>query len=52
LKKAQGKMIKKKKIKSRRMRWNGHEVRMEEMRNGYILVRKPEGRNLVQRLCS
>jgi hypothetical protein len=31
-------------IKSRRMRWVGHVARMEEMRNAYILVGKPEGK--------
>jgi hypothetical protein len=32
-------------IKSRRMRWVGHVVRMGEKRNAYtILVGKPEGR--------
>jgi hypothetical protein len=32
-------------IKSRRMRWAGHVVRMGETRNAYrILVRKPEGK--------
>jgi hypothetical protein len=32
-------------IKSRRMRWAGHVVRMGEMRNAYrILVGKPEGK--------
>jgi hypothetical protein len=32
-------------IKSRRMRWAGHVVRMGEERNAYrILVGKPEGR--------
>jgi hypothetical protein len=32
-------------IKSRRMRWAGHEVRMGEKRNAYrILVGKPEGK--------
>jgi hypothetical protein len=32
-------------IKARRVRWAGHVVGMEEMRNAYkILFRKPEGR--------
>jgi hypothetical protein len=32
-------------IKSRRMRWAGHVVRMEAKRNAYrILVGKPEGK--------
>jgi hypothetical protein len=32
-------------IKSRRMRWAGHVVRMGEKRNAYrILVGKPEGK--------
>jgi hypothetical protein len=32
-------------IKSRRMRWEGHIVRIGEEKNAYrILVRKPEGR--------
>jgi hypothetical protein len=32
-------------IKSRRLRWAGHVVRMEEKRNAYrILVGKPEGK--------
>jgi hypothetical protein len=32
-------------IKSRRMRWTGHVVRMGEKRNAYrILVGKPEGK--------
>jgi hypothetical protein len=32
-------------IKSRRMRWGGHEARMGETRNAYrILVGKPEGK--------
>jgi hypothetical protein len=32
-------------IKSRRIRWTGHVVRMGEKRNAYsILVRKPEGK--------
>jgi hypothetical protein len=31
-------------IKSRRIRWVGHVARMEEMRNTYILVGKPEGK--------
>jgi hypothetical protein len=32
-------------IKSRRMRWAGHEARMGEKRNAYrILVGKPEGK--------
>jgi hypothetical protein len=33
-------------IKSRRMRWAGHEARMVEKRNAYrILVEKPEGKS-------
>jgi hypothetical protein len=33
-------------IKSRRMRWAGHVVRMGEKRNTYrLLVRKPEGKS-------
>jgi hypothetical protein len=32
-------------MKSRRMRWAGHVTCMGEMRNKYILVRKPEGRD-------
>jgi hypothetical protein len=32
-------------IKSRRMKWAGHVVRMGEKRNAYrLLVRKPEGK--------
>jgi hypothetical protein len=31
-------------IKSRRMRWVGHVACMGEVRNVYMLVRKPEGR--------
>jgi hypothetical protein len=32
-------------IKSRRMRWMGHVVLLEDMRNGYkIVVGKPEGK--------
>jgi hypothetical protein len=38
-------------IKSRRMRWVGHVVRMEEKRKAYrLLVRKPEGKRLSGRL--
>jgi len=33
-------------IKLRGMRWVGHVAHMEEMRNVYILVRKPEGKPL------
>jgi hypothetical protein len=29
-------------IKSRRMRWVGHEAHMKEKRNVYILVGKPK----------
>jgi hypothetical protein len=37
-------------IKSRRMRWAGHEARMGETRNAYrILVGKPEGKRPVGR---
>jgi hypothetical protein len=36
-------------IKVRKMRWAGHVVRMEEKRNAYRLVRKPEGRRLLER---
>jgi hypothetical protein len=37
-------------IKSRRMRWAGHEAHTDEMRNEYrILVRKPEGKRSVIR---
>jgi hypothetical protein len=33
-------------IKSRRMRWAGHEARMGEKKNAYgLLVGKPEGKN-------
>jgi len=31
-------------IRSKRMKWAGHAARMLEMRNGYILVGKLEGR--------
>jgi hypothetical protein len=32
-------------MKSRRMRWTGHMVRMGKLRNAYkILVEKPEGK--------
>jgi hypothetical protein len=37
-------------IKSRRMRWVGHVVRMRETRNAYkILVGKPEGKRSLGR---
>jgi hypothetical protein len=37
-------------IKSRRMRWAGHEARVREKRNAYrILVGKPEGKRLLGR---
>jgi hypothetical protein len=37
-------------IKSRRMRWAGHEARMWEKRNAYmVLVRKPEGKRPLRR---
>jgi hypothetical protein len=37
-------------IKSRRMRWAGHVVRMGEKRNVYrLLVGKPEGKRLLGR---
>jgi hypothetical protein len=37
-------------IKSRRMRWPGHETRMGEKKNAYrILVGKPEGKKLLGR---
>jgi hypothetical protein len=36
-------------IKSRRMRLEEHVARMEEMRNAYILVGKPEGNILLER---
>jgi hypothetical protein len=37
-------------IKSRRMRWAGHVVRMGEKRNAYrILVGKPEGKRTLGR---
>jgi hypothetical protein len=36
-------------IKSRRMRWAGHVVRMGVMRNSYILVGKSEVRRLLGR---
>jgi hypothetical protein len=37
-------------IKSRRMRWVGHVIRMGEMRKGHrILVGKPEGKSLLGR---
>jgi hypothetical protein len=37
-------------IRSRRMRWAGHVVRMGEKRNAYrILVGKPEGRRPLRR---
>jgi hypothetical protein len=37
-------------IKSRRMRWAGHEARMGEGRNGYrVLVGKPEGKRQLER---
>jgi hypothetical protein len=36
-------------IKSRRMRWAGHVVRMGEERNVYkVLMGKPEGRDLLE----
>jgi hypothetical protein len=32
-------------MKSRRMRWVGHEIQMEEKRNAYkLMVVKPEGK--------
>jgi hypothetical protein len=38
-------------IKSRRIRWAGHEACMEEMRNAYnIVVRKPERKGPPRRL--
>jgi hypothetical protein len=37
-------------IKSRRMRWAGHEARMGDTRNAYrILVGKPEGKRPLER---
>jgi hypothetical protein len=37
-------------IKSRRMRWTGHVVRMAEMRNTYtILIGKSEGKRPLER---
>jgi hypothetical protein len=37
-------------IKSRRMRWAGHEARMGEKRNAYrLLVGKPEGKRQLRR---
>jgi len=37
--------------KSRRLRWAGHVVNMEEMRNIYkILIGKPEGKNHLEDL--
>jgi hypothetical protein len=37
-------------IKSRRMRWAGHVAHMGEGRNAHrILVRKPEGKGLLER---
>jgi hypothetical protein len=37
-------------IKSRRMRWAGHEARMGEKRNVYkVLVGKPEGKRPLER---
>jgi hypothetical protein len=37
-------------IKSRRMRWAGHEARMGEKRNAYrVLVGKPEGKRPLER---
>jgi hypothetical protein len=37
-------------MKSRRMRWAGHETRMREKRNMYrLLVGKPEGKALLGR---
>jgi hypothetical protein len=36
-------------IKARRMRWAGHVARMEEKRNAYRLVGKPEGRRSLGR---
>jgi hypothetical protein len=39
-----------KEIKSRRMRWAGHVVRMRQMRNAYrISVGKPEGKRPLER---
>jgi hypothetical protein len=37
-------------IKSRRMRWAGHIVHIEEIRNAYILVGEPEGKNTLEDL--
>jgi len=37
-------------VKSRRMRWEGHVVRMGERRSAYrVLVGKPEGKRPLQR---
>jgi hypothetical protein len=37
-------------IKSKRMRWVGHEARMGQKRNAYrLMVRKPEGRRPLKR---
>jgi hypothetical protein len=37
-------------IKSRRMRWAGHVVRLEEKRNAYrLLVGKPEGKETTRK---
>jgi hypothetical protein len=37
-------------MKPRRMRWAGHVARMGEVRGAYnILVRRPEGRRLLER---
>jgi hypothetical protein len=39
-------------LKSRKVRWAGHEARMEEVRNTYrVLVGKPEEKRLLGKLC-
>jgi hypothetical protein len=36
-------------IKSRRVGWAGHVTRMGDMKNDYILIRKPEGKRPIPR---